>query len=381
MKISDGRIVLLAGVALVLVGVAAGAEEDDAWREPDPEYAWSFPADHRAHEGFRSEWWYFTGHLEATDGSSRRFGYQFTLFRVGLAPAPPALESAWATDALVLGHASIGDLGAREHRFSEVLRRSTPFLGGFPDEPDPTLAWVLAPAGTPDRWEVALDEDGFRFRMRDDVGGMAFDLAVRPEKPLVLQGPNGYSRKADREGAASQYYSFTRLATTGTVTIDGRAVEVAGRSWMDKEFSSGTITGDQVGWDWFSLQLEDGRDLMLFVLRRADGSVDYASGNVIAEDGAVRPLAAGGWTLAVEDRWTSPATGAEYPSRWTIEVPSEGLVLDIVPAFLDQENVSQVTGGLAYWEGAVEVRDPEGAAVGRGYVELTGYGEDNRPPV
>ena len=377
MKTSEARFAMLAALALS----SAGAADGRAWREVAPDHVWSFPEDHRGHDGFRSEWWYFTGHLDAVDGSARRFGYQFTLFRVGLVPTRPALESAWATDALVLGHASLGDLDAGEHRFSEVLRRSTPFLGGFPAAPDPVLAWVLAPAGTPGRWEVALDDDGFRFRMRDDVRGMAFDLAVRPEKPLVLQGPNGYSRKSDREGAASHYYSFTRLATAGTLTIDGRAVEVEGRSWMDKEFSSDTITGGQVGWDWFSLQLDDGRDLMLFVLRREDGSVDFASGNVIAADGAVRPLVADAWTFAVEGRWTSPTTGTSYPARWTIDVPSESLNLDVVPAFSDQENVSSVTGGLAYWEGAVDVRDRDGRGVGRGYVELTGYGEGNRPPI
>ena len=377
MKISEAAFAVVAITALATAAAAGTA----AWREPDPEYAWSFPADHRAHPGFRNEWWYFTGHLRAADDPGREFGYQFTLFRIGLLPAPPVLDSAWSTDALVLGHASVGDLETGRHRFSEVLRRATPFLAGFPAAPDPVLAWVVAPAGTPDRWQVALDGDGFRFRMRDDVRAMAFDLTVRPEKPLVLQGPNGYSRKADREGAASLYYSFTRLAASGTVTLDGRRFEVQGSCWMDKEFSSNTITGDQVGWDWFSLQLDDGRDLMLFVLRRRDGTVDFASGSVIDSDGSARELPPGTWAVAIGRTWASSASGAVYPARWTIDVPSEDLRLDVVPRFADQENVSDVNGGLAYWEGAVELRDGDGRSVGRGYVELTGYGEGNRPPI
>jgi len=370
------RLALVA--ALVAVSATAAA---DGWRTAAPDRAWSFPRDHWAHPGFRSEWWYFTGHLRADDDAGREFGFQFTVFRVGLLPERPDLDSAWSTDALILGHASIGDLVAGEHRFSEVLRRTTPFLGEFATYPQRPIAWVRAPAGTDDRWEVDWDGSGFSLRMRDDVRGMAFDLAAIPSKPLVLHGPNGYSRKAAREGAASQYYGYTRLGTAGSLTLDGRTWRVAGTAWMDKEFSSGTLTGEQVGWDWFSLQLDDGRDLMLFALRRADGAIDFASGTRVAPDGAARPLAAGDWSASVRDRWTSPATGATYPSRWTVAVPSEGLVLDVVPRFADQENVSPATGGVHYWEGAVELRDADGRTVGRGYVELTGYGEGSRPPV
>jgi predicted secreted hydrolase len=371
----------IASCLLVLVGACGSMAAGPEWRSAQPDYSWTFPRDHWTHADYRNEWWYFTGHLRAVDDPQREFGYQFTLFRIGLLREPPDLDSAWAVRSIAMGHASLGDMREQSHRFSDVIRRTAPFLAGFARYPEHPLGWILAPAGTDDRWEVDWDGNGFRFRMRDDARGMAFELTARPEKPIVLQGPNGYSRKADRSGAASQYYSFTRLATEGTVTLDGRTWRVVGSSWMDKEFSSNSITEAQVGWDWFSLQLDGGRDLMLFVLRREDGTTDFANGTIVDPSGTPTYLAPEDWTLAAEATWESPATDATYPSRWLVEVPSAGLELRVVPRFADQENVGRETGGLFYWEGAVDVLDPTGARVGRGYVELTGYGEDNRPPI
>ena len=267
------------------------------FRPANPAHRWSFPADHRAHPGYRNEWWYFTGTVEAQGEPRRRLGFQLTFFRVGLAPAAPALDSAWAASDAVMVHAAVTDVSAGTHRFSEVLWRAVPLLGGFPAAPDPVLAWARAPPGSEGRWEVRLDGDGFRVSGRDDAAGLALDLSLRPTKPPALQGPNGISRKSADEGYASLYVSLPRLATAGTVTLDGRRLEVHGESWMDQEIGSSQLAPDQVGWDWWSLRLRDGRDLMLYVLRRKDGTVSWRNGTLVSRDGTVRLLAADEWTV------------------------------------------------------------------------------------
>jgi len=377
-----------AAVALVLamappIGTAAerAAAEPAGWKIATPEFAWSFPRDHWAHPGYRTEWWYVTGQLASTTDPSRRYGYQFTIFRIGLLTGKPPLDSGWATSDLVMGHAAITDLAAGTHTFAEVLWRAAPPLGHFAAPGDRPIAWIRAAPGSEGRWTVDWDGEGFVFAMRDDVRGLALDLKTRPDKPLVFQGPNGFSRKGASPSAASHYYSFPRLTTTGSLTVGGRTETVAGTSWMDKEFGSSQLSASQVGWDWFSLQLDDGRDLMLYVLRRADGTPDYRNATIIGRDGAPRYAAPADWTATSTASWTSPRTRARYPARWTIEVPSEGLRLDVVPRLASQENVSRLSGGVVYWEGAVEVRGPAGRPIGRGYVELTGYGEGSRPPI
>jgi predicted secreted hydrolase len=350
-----------------------------AWRAPSPDHRWSFPADHFAKPEYRNEWWYFTGHLEDVDDPSRRYGFQLTFFRVGLVPgAPPPVDSALAARGAVMVHAAIGDLTAGEHRFGEVLWREAPPLGGFSPPPGPSVAWARAPAGSAGRWTLDWSGRGFDLAFDDAAQGTALRLATRPEKPLVFQGPNGLSRKAEAAGYASLYYSFTRLAAEGTLTMGERRLRVRGRAWMDRELSSSQLAPGQVGWDWFALQLADGRDLMLYVLRRAGGAVDFASATVVAADGAVEHLGREAFAVRPTATWRSPRTGAAYPAGWDVEVRGERLRVE--PAFAAQENVSRLAG-LHYWEGAVRVTTPGGAPAGEGYVELTGYGEGNKPPL
>ncbi len=351
------------------------------WKFAEPDYPWSFPRDHWSHREYRTEWWYFTGHLVTTSPPQRRFGYQFTLFRIGLLTERPNLDSNWATDGLIMGHAAVTDLAQKEHRFSELLYREIPLLGEFRGFPDPLVAWVRGPVGSADRWTLRWNGRSFDFAMSDDTKGFAFDLRTEPTKPLVLQGPNGFSRKGNEPGAASLYYSFTRLATQGTLRLDGETFGVRGESWMDKEFSSSQLTESQVGWDWFSFQLRDGRELMLYVLRRNDGAADFRHATLVSKEGEVRYLDPGEWSVRVLDSWKSEDTGAVYPSRWFIDAPEEGLALDVRPVFSDQENRSGLPGSVYYWEGAVIIQGPAGEELGQGYVELTGYGEDNKPPV
>lgn len=371
--------VRLAVVGVILL-VPAPLHAQAEWRAAHPEYAWSFPRDHWAHHDYRTEWWYFTGLLTDTANPGRRFGYQFTFFRVGLTPDTLPYRSAWAQRSLIMGHAAITDLATGHHVFSEVLYRPTGLLGAFGESGDSIIAWSLPPAGTSGRWTLTWNDAAFDFSARDDAQGVGLMLSTAPAKPPVFQGPNGFSRKGDGATAASLYYSFTRLATTGTVTIDGETVTVRGESWMDKEFGSNQLGADQVGWDWFSLRLSDGRDVMLYLLRN-DGGVDYARATVVSAGGDARYLDDTAWSVTTVRSWTSRETGARYPAGWILRLPEEALDVEIVPLVAGQENVARLVPGLFYWEGAVEIRDRTGSRLGEGYVELTGYGTRARPAI
>ncbi len=359
---------LLAAVALATIAAAA-----PAFRAADPAHRWAFPRDHHAHPGYRNEWWYVTGIVEDVAAPGRRFGFQLTFFRLGLAPEPPRLDSAWAAADAVMAHLAVTDVAEGTHAFSEVVWRAMPLLGGFPPPGAPLLAWARAPAGTDGRWTLALEGGAFRLAARDDARGLALDLAARPERPVALQGPNGLSRKSADPARASLYLSITRLATDGTLTVGGRTHRVRGESWMDQEMGSSQLAPDQVGWDWWSLRLADGRDLMLYVLRRADGEPSWRTATLVGRDGRVRLLAPGDWTVRATGTWKSPATGAVYPARWEIAVPGEGVRATAIPLVAGSENVSHLVPGLSYWEGPVRLTGPDGGRIGDGYVELTGY--------
>lgn len=378
-----------AGLGLLLLAAALRAGDPAVWKAAAPGYAWDFPADHRARPGFKTEWWYFTGHLESVREPGRRFCYQLTLFRLGLLPGAPAATGGFAARDVAMGHLAVGDPATGTHRFAETLQRAGPLLGGFPAPPDPRLAWVLAPPGTEGSFVVGLgapgapDGRGTRFTLaaRDATEGIGLALEAEAVKPRVFQGPGGLSRKGAGASAASHYYSFTRLATRGTLELGGVTHEVRGLSWMDKEFGSNQLDPHQVGWDWLSLQLEDGRELMLYLLRRAEGAVDFARGTLVEADGAVRWLAADEFTARPEGTWTSPESGAPYPAAFAVEVPGTDLALRVVPVFAAQENRSRRIPDLFYWEGACTVLDRAGRTRGRAYVELTGYGRGRKPGI
>jgi len=347
------------------------------WKVAVPDYPWSFPRDHWAHDGYRTEWWYFTGHLE-TEDASRRFGYQFTFFRIGVLTDPPDLDSEWVSTSVIMGHAAVTDLVSGEHVFAEVFYREMPLLAAFNAYPEARIGWSRGPAGTGDLWTLDWNGNGFDIAARDARQGMGFRLETKASKPVVFHGPNGFSRKSDESGAASQYYSFTRLVTSGEVEFEGERIRVNGESWMDKELSSSHLAENQVGWDWFSLQLDDGRELMLYLMREAGGPVDYAAGTLIDTEGEALHLRMDDFDVDVLEHWTSPETGARYPSRWRVRLPDVELELEVQSLAADQENRSRLPGGVYYWEGAVVV---SGTETGRGFVELAGYGDGNRPPV
>ncbi len=376
MRRTINRFMLWSGIGLLVALLPGQILANAEWKTAHPDYRWSFPEDYWARQGYKTEWWYFTGHIEAENG--RRFGYQFTFFRVGVLVKKPALDSAWVMRNLIMGHAAISDLDRNEHYFSEVLYRATPLLGGFGTYPEPIIAWSRGPAGTDGNWQLTWNGTAFDFSMKDDAQRIAFTLSTQPMKPLIFQGPNGYSPKDQDAAGASQYYSFTRLQTAGELRIGDQTWAMSGESWMDKEFGSNQLASHQVGWDWFSLQLDDRREIMLYLLRHENGTLDFARGTVVQPDGQTAYLERDAFTVTGQARWKSPHTTGVYPSRWRITIPGENLDLEIRADMADQENRSRMMTTMHYWEGAVQVLR-NGQPIGRGYVELTGYGTASRP--
>ena len=363
--ISADRPLLALGALLLGLGVVAAAPTtapDAEWESVLPGLELTYPRDHGAHAAHQTEWWYLTGNLEAADG--RRFGYQFTIFRRGLTPEPLGEEAApLRARALYAGHLAITDASASRTRFAERLRRgAAPFVRASHEDLDLVLEdWSL----------VRRDDDSLRLVAADPGAGIALELDLVAAKPLVLHGEAGWSRKGEEPGNASAYSSWTRLATRGSLRLDGAALEVEGASWFDHEFGSSVLEEGTLGWDWFGLQLDDGRELMAFHLRRVGGDLATASAGTLVEvDGTVRPLGHEDFTIEALDRWRSPRTRADYPSAWRITVPAHGVELRLAPLVPDCELVTGGSTGVVYWEGPVEL---SGTSTGRGYAELTGY--------
>ena len=330
-----------------------------------------FPQDHGPHPAYRSEWWYFTGNL--ADPAGRRFGFQLTLFRFGLSARAVERASAWATSQVYMGHLGLTDVGGERFHARERVAREALGLAGA--SRDPLRVWV-------EDWVlegVGGGASGFRIRVAEE--GLALALDLRPVKEPVLQGEAGLSQKGAEPGNASYYYSYTRLAASGTLTVDdGVSRPVEGLAWMDREWSTSALGPEQTGWDWFALQLDDGQDLMYYQIRRADGLADpHSQGILVAADGSARRLGRDDVGLEVLGRWESPRKGAAYPSRWRLRVPGEDLALEVEPLLADQELMLSVH----YWEGAVRVQGTRrGQPVGgHGYVELTGYAASGSGPL
>ena len=339
-----------------------GQRTPDGWRQAEAGYTLQFPRDHGSHPDYRIEWWYYTGNLSSDDG--RRFGYQVTFFRIGVDPAPDN-PSRWAVRDLFMAHLALTDIGAGRQVIAERLDR-----GG--------VGWAGARVGTLDvwngDWRAELDGETHRLRAVDRAFGV--DLRLEPGKGTTVHGGDGLSQKGAQAGNASYYYSMTRMPTSGRLVVDGETVGVTGASWMDHEFGTSFLEVSQVGWDWFSLQLDDGSDLMVFQLRGADGAPDpHSAGTWVDAAGVATPLGAGEFTLVPGRRWSSPSSHAVYPVEWRIELPGREARLDISAAVDAQELDTDASTGVTYWEGAVTVRGQvgEGAVSGRGYLEMTGY--------
>jgi predicted secreted hydrolase len=319
------------------------------------------PLDHGPHFEYRTEWWYYTGHLRAGE---RRYGFQLTFFRRGLSPGAPPDDGGLATNQIYFAHFAITDVAAGTHLFAERWGRGAGGLAGA--ETAPFSVWL-------EDWRVeATSDDGGTVRLVARDGPLVLDLELETRKPLARHGDRGLSPKSDEPGNASHYVGYTRLGARGQLAVDGRAQPVSGEAWFDHEWSTSALGARAVGWDWFSLQLDDETELLYFQIRREDGSVEpVSSGTLVAPDGRTRRVSATAVSLTVLDRWASPETGVTYPARWRLAVPGESLDLFVEPWIPNQE----MRTSFVYWEGAVRVSGTRGGQPigGQGYVELTGY--------
>jgi predicted secreted hydrolase len=345
----------------VSVAQVMGAPPDPGFARALAPRAFVFPEDHAAHPDYANEWWYLTGNLHTDSG--RRFGYQFTLFRVGLRPGRAAQDSDWRSNQIYMGHIAISDIEDEKHQSAERFARAAAGLAGA--SVTPFAVW-LGP------WSMRGDDDLFPLQVsaQDQHIGLSLQLHAG-DKPPVPQGEDGLSRKSAAPGNASYYYSLTRLPTRGELRLGDRVYQVQGNSWLDREWSSSALDPDQVGWDWFALQLDDGRDLMYYRLRNRRGRTHpFSRGSLVDRDGAVQILLSDQVKLTPLRYWQDE-NGARYPVGWRLQVPAQGLDLQVQAALDDQ----LMAHSVRYWEGAVEV---SGTESGKGYLELSGYAAGRR---
>lgn len=358
-----------------------------------------FPRDHGAHPEYRQEWWYVTGNLDSATGE--RFGFELTFFRFALAPEPvpsagtvvptaagssaprvavqssaagsavpgvlaqssAAVESSWRTRQIYMAHFAITDVARQRFRFTQKLSRGALGLAGAQNPP--LHVWI-------DDWSLGtLDPDATHWHLRAAQSGYELTLDAQVLQQPVLNGKQGLSQKSSDPGSASYYYSIPRVSVRGRLVRDGKEAEVHGLAWVDREWGSGSLGGKEQGWDWFALQLQDGRSMMFYALRNHDGRRDpHSAGTWIGAAGESRPLTSDQVQIDVLDYWKNPR-GDRYPAHWHVRVPTEGIDVDVRPVLPDQELITSAR----YWEGAVDVTGASGGhkTAGRGYVELVGY--------
>lgn len=321
-----------------------------------------FPDDHGAHPDFRNEWWYFTGNLKTPTG--RHFGYQFTLFRNALSPQPNSTSSNWSTNQMMMGHFAVTDVQSGQFYHFERFSRIALELAGA--EVEPFHIWL-------ENWSAkSMGVSLFPLKIYASENGMSLELELTASKNLTLQGNQGLSQKGHSPGNASYYYSFTRLKTKGHLQIEDQQYTLQGASWMDREWSTSSLEEQQVGWDWFSLQLSNGWDLMFYQLRLKNGQADTtSSGVLVSPAGDSFPLSHAEVSIQVLDYWTSPTTKIRYPAQWKLTLPKHQIALMVTPYLAQQE----LNTSFTYWEGAVKIDGTfkDDLVQGSGYIELTGY--------
>jgi predicted secreted hydrolase len=339
----------------------------------------TFPHDHGPHPDYQIEWWYYTGNLHTETG--RHFGYQLTFFRRGIVPQPPQRASNWSTSNIYMAHLALSDSESGQFYAFDRFSRDGAHLAGAQATPYHIFLedWSATGSGP----------GGMQMHLKAAEEDIALDLVLDSLKPPVLQGENGLSQKGDASGNASYYYSLTRMETSGTLRVDGKSYQVHGLSWMDHEFGTSGLDKHAEGWDWFSIQLDHGYEVMLYYIRLAtptekqpgkeawlDSAYTRMDGTLVLPDGTSRRLDTDNIAIAVLDSWRSPDTTIRYPAGWHITLPAEGLELEIEPTLPHQELLT----AIIYWEGSVQARGThQGQAVrGHGYVELTGYTPDTQ---
>jgi predicted secreted hydrolase len=353
-------------IMLLAVPLALGFQ----YKAALPGYQYHFPQDHASHEQYKTEWWYYTGHLQTKAG--QKYGYELTFFRIGNDPqlrqATDNKQNPWNTNNLYATHFALSDEKNQAFHYSEKLNRAGLNLAGALG--DHYYVWN-------ELWLAELLGNQMVLRANSPDGKQEIHLLLSNEKPPVIHGKGGISQKASCVGCASHYYSLTRLKTEGLLLIDGKAEPVTGLSWMDHEFGSNQLSREQTGWDWFSIQLNDKTEVMLYLLRHENGRIDpHSSGTIVDAKGNSRHLTLNDFKVIESGKhWTSPASQGTYPMGWRIAIPSEKLDLTITPSFENQELFTKGSTKVAYWEGSSKATGQKAgkAIAGQAYVEMTGY--------
>jgi predicted secreted hydrolase len=361
MNCSQALIALLAN--LLSFASEVPTQTPDGFTIARPGYGFAFPRDHGSHPTFRTEWWYFTGHLWSLDGK-RRFGYQLTFFRQGApirADSKLSRATTWRSDQIFLAHGTLTDESGQRFLVGERLNRA----GLVADAAEDRLAVFN------ESWRAEQDRGG-TIRLHLSVQGATLDLTMQAPATPVIFGEDGVSRKGSDPSAASHYLTFPRLPSSGSLKLPNAApISISGSSWMDHEFSSNQLSTDQVGWDWAGIQLRDGRSLMAYRMRRQDGTQDpFSSITEVDPEGHIT-RSTKDFKVSEQGAWTSPASRTRYPQPITFEAWGERYTL--VPLLKDQELRTARSTGITYWEGACRVLDGAGKEIGDAYLEQTGY--------
>ena len=352
----------------ISIGDVLRGDAAQAFTRVDKPREFLFPVDHGPHADYRTEWWYFTGNLNA--GKKHHFGYQLTFFRFRLKVGETSSLSHWRGEQFYMAHLALTDSNKETFHAFERFSRGAAGLAGA--NTDKLYVWL-------DDWSAGTtSEETFPLRIRAREGPITLDLTLQQGKAVVFHGEGGVSVKNSEPGNASYYYSYTRMPTEGRVSVAGKTYRVRGNSWMDREWSSSALGKEQLGWDWFALQLSNDHELMYYRFRRTDNAVDpFSYAAVVLPDGRMHKLGFDQVELEIMDTWRSPNSGVVYPSAWRLRVAEQKLDLSIRPVLAAQE----LALSFRYWEGAVELEGTFGKSdvTGRGYVELTGYGTTYAP--
>ncbi len=351
------RLATLAAMLLILNPLAA------QYRTAVPGYRFEFPRDYFDHPNFQTEWWYYTGNLKSANG--HRYGFELTFFRQAIS-RDSAQAATWDVKDIYLTHLALSDLDGQKFYHSERINRAGPGIAGV--SASSARIWN-------GNWQIQWE--GVNQKLQAIDKQFQLHLTLHSEKPPVLHGENGVSQKSEGAGHASYYFSLTRLAARGKLDLNGETLEVSGLAWMDHEFFTHQLDSNQAGWDWLSLQLEDNTELMLFRIRRKDGSLDpFSAGTYVDARGKSTHLRANDFILQpLAENWTSPATHATYPIAWKLTIPELEIELEAHTALAAQELAGKTKIAPSYWEGAITLEGHRGKIPlsGVGYLEMTGY--------
>jgi len=355
-------------LSIIAISQPALAEDSSSYLSVTGPCNLEFPRDHGAHPGYRTEWWYYTGNLRSANGN--QYGFQLTFFRRQISPPGadrkwPQPPSAWRTAQVYMAHAAVSDINGRRHRYAEDVARAAIQMAGV-DRTDRYTKVFLK------NWSAQIEAQ--RHILKAAAADFSYELTFKPVKPVVLHGDRGYSPKGSTPGRATCYYSFTRLEGQGNITIGGDTMAVTGQAWMDHEFSSFLLEPGTTGWDWFSLQLSDNTEIMVFLLRTKKGGLHPASsGTFIDADGTTRPITRPEIDVKVLDTWKSKPSAARYPVRWRMQIAPLKIDVKISANLPDQEMRTPGSTGVTYWEGSVSLDGIKAnlPVNGEGYVELT----------